>query len=83
MHFGVCLGVPNSVSLSLLVPCQILLKRGHLSPLAFEALVPLLHRHLEVLEPQDLGRLSRFLVCPCCLSFVSFGVAALSVSFLW
>ncbi|CDJ37757.1 hypothetical protein, conserved [Eimeria tenella] len=40
---------------------EILLRRQHLSADTFDVLARLLHRHLDVMEPQDLSRLSRFL----------------------
>ncbi|CDJ64545.1 hypothetical protein, conserved [Eimeria necatrix] len=40
---------------------EILLRRQQLSADTFDVLARLLHRHLDVMEPQDLSRLSRFL----------------------
>ncbi|XP_026192026.1 uncharacterized protein LOC34620537 [Cyclospora cayetanensis] len=40
---------------------EILLRNGKLNTPVFDVLARLIHRHLEVLEPQDLSRLARFL----------------------
>ena len=66
------------------VSFQILLRRQQLKTDSFDVLSRLLHRHLDVMEPQDLARLARFLVCLllsiCCLLLSLLGL--LSVSFL-